>query len=131
MNMEIRQSIGQGFTIVTPTRRLGRALQQQYISDQLSAQKQVWETPDILPWAGWMLRTWDDFAAQQKEVPMLLNSQQQQWVWQQIVADSRFAEGLLQPAAAASKDCAFKPDWIVWINSLMEVWSSLTTRLAR
>ena len=103
MNTEIRQSIGQGFTIVTPTRRLGRALQQQYISDQLSAQKQVWETPDILPWAGWMLRTWDDFAAQQKEVPMLLNTQQQQWVWQQIVADSSFAEGLLQPAAAASK----------------------------
>ena len=103
MNTEIRQAIGQGFTIVTPTKRLGRALQQQYISDQLSAEKKVWETPDILPWAAWMLRTWDDFAAQQKDVPMLLNTQQQEWVWQQIVTDSSFAEGLLQPAAAASK----------------------------
>jgi len=103
MNTEIRQSIAQGFTIVTPTRRLWRALQQQYISEQLSAQKKVWETPDILPWAAWILRTWDDFAAQQEELPMLLNTQQQQWVWQQIVADSSFAEGLLQPAAAATK----------------------------
>jgi len=103
MPTEIRQSIEQGFTIVTPTRRLGRALQQQYISEQLSAEKKVWETPDILPWAAWILRSWDDFAAQQERVPLLLNSQQQQWVWQKIVTESSFAEGFLQPAAAAAR----------------------------
>jgi len=103
MAMEIRQSIEQGFTIVTPTKRLGRALQQQYISEQLSAQKKVWETPDILPWAAWILRSWDDFAAQQQQVPLLINAQQQQWVWQKIVAESSFAKGFLQPAAAATR----------------------------
>ncbi len=103
MATEIRQSIEQGFTIVTPTKRLGRALQQQYISEQLSAQKKVWETPDILPWAAWILRSWDDFAAQQQQVPLLLNAQQQQWVWQKIVAESSFAKGFLQPAAAATR----------------------------
>lgn len=103
MPTEIRQYIEQGFTIVTPTRRLGRSLQQQYISEQLSAEKEVWETPDILPWAAWILRSWDDFAAQQEQVPFLLNSQQQQWVWQKIVSESSFAEGFLQPAAAATR----------------------------
>ena len=103
MAMEIRQSIEQGFTIVTPTKRLGRALQQQYISEQLSEQKKVWETPDILPWAAWILRSWDDFAAQQQQVPLLLNAQQQQWVWQKIVSKSSFAKGFLQPAAAAAR----------------------------
>ncbi len=103
MDTEIRQFIEQGFTIVTPTRRLGRALQQQYTTEQLSAEKKVWETPDILPWAAWMLRCWDDFAAQQKNVPLLLNSQQQQWVWQKIVAESSFAKEFLQPAAAATR----------------------------
>ncbi len=103
MAMEIRQSIEQGFTIVTPTKRLGRALQQQYISEQLSAEKKVWETPDILPWAAWILRSWDDFAAQQQQVPLLLNAQQLQWVWQKIVSESSFAKGFLQPAAAATR----------------------------
>lgn len=103
MPTEIRQYIEQGFTIVTPTKRLGRALQQQYISEQLSAEKKVWETPDILPWAAWILRSWDNFATQQDHVPFLLNSQQQQWVWQKIVTESSFAEGFLQPAAAASR----------------------------
>jgi len=88
---------------VTPTKRLGRALQQQYITEQLSEQKKVWETPDILPWAAWILRSWDDFAAQQEQVPLLLNAQQQQWVWQKIVTESSFAEGFLQPAAAATR----------------------------
>ena len=103
MNTEIRQSIEQGFTIVTPTRRLSRALQQQYTAEQLSAQKKVWETPDILPWAVWIIRLWEDYAVQQESVPMLLNTQQQLWVWQQIVADSSFAEGLLHASAAASQ----------------------------
>jgi len=103
MPTEIRQSIEQGVTIVTPTKRLGRALQQQYITEQLSEQKKVWETPDILPWAAWMLRSWDDFAAQQEQVPLLLNAQQQQWVWQKIVTESSFAKAFLQPAAAATR----------------------------
>lgn len=103
MNTEIRQSIEQGFTLVTPTKRLGRALQQQHISYQLAEQKNVWETPDILPWAAWIMRLWDDFAAQQGSVPMLLNTQQQQWVWQQIVSESPLAKGLLQPSAAAAQ----------------------------
>ena len=103
MNMEIRQSIEKGFTLVTPTKRLGRALQQQYISFQLADQKNVWETPDILPWAAWIMRLWDDFAAQQASVPMLLNTQQQQWVWQQVVSESAHAKGLLQPSAAAAQ----------------------------
>ncbi len=103
MNTEIRQSIERGFTIVTPTKRLGRALQQHYVSYQLSEQKKVWETPDILPWAAWIMRLWEDFAAQQESVPMLLNTQQQQCVWQQIVSESSHAEKLLQPSAAATQ----------------------------
>jgi ATP-dependent helicase/nuclease subunit B len=103
MPTEIRQSIEQGFTLVTPTKRLGRALQQHYISEQLSAGEKVWETPDILPWAAWILRSWDDFAAQQEQVPLLLNGQQQQWIWQKIVTESSFAAGFLQPAAAANR----------------------------
>ena len=103
MNTEIRQSIEQGFTIVTPTKRLGRALQKQYISAQLAEQKKVWETPDILPWAAWIMRLWEDFAAQQDSVPMLLNTQQQQWVWQQVVSESSHSEKLLHASAAASQ----------------------------
>ena len=103
MNTEIRQAINQGFTIVTPTKRLGRALQQQYITAQLAEQKKVWETPDILPWAVWIIRLWEDFAAQQESVPMLLNTQQQQWIWQQIISESNYSVRLLQPSAAASQ----------------------------
>jgi ATP-dependent helicase/nuclease subunit B len=103
MGKKIRQFIEQGFTIVTPTKRLGRSLQQHYISGQLSEQKKVWETPDILPWAAWIMRLWEDFAAQQESLPMLLNTQQQKWVWQQLISDSSHAEKLLHASATASQ----------------------------
>ena len=101
--MEFRQSIGQGFTIVTPTKRLARSLQQRYIAVRLAEQKKVWETPNILPWAAWIKQLWDDFATQQESVPMLLNAQQQQWIWQQIVSGSSHGKALLQRSATASQ----------------------------
>ncbi len=99
MDTEIRHSIEQEFTIVTPTKRLSRALRKQYISKQLSEQKKTWETPDILPWAVWISRIWDDFTTQQDSAPMLLKPQQRKWVWQKIVAESSIAKEFLQPAA--------------------------------
>ncbi len=103
MDTEIVQLIEQGFTIVTPTKRLGRALRQRHISAQLSEDKKVWETPDILPWAAWIIRLWDNFAAQQESQPTLLNSQQQQWVWQQLISESSHSEKLLHVSAAAAQ----------------------------
>lgn len=99
----MKQYIEQGFTIVTPTKRLARALQQQYIAEQLLAEKKLWETPDILPWAAWMIRLWDHFAAQQSPQPILLNAEQQQWIWQQIISKSEHSAKLLHTSATASQ----------------------------
>lgn len=101
MNPEIASILEQGFTLVTPTSRLSRYLQHQYAAMQIRAGKQVWETPDILPWNGWLRRTWQDISIRQEITGILLSPEQQQYVWQDIITRSRFAKVLLQPVNTA------------------------------
>ena len=101
MNPEIASLLAQGFTLVAPTSRLSRYLQQQYAAMQIHAGKKVWETPDILPWNGWLRRTWQDISIRQTITGILLSPEQQQHVWQDIIIKSRYAKALLQPVNTA------------------------------
>ncbi|SMN12018.1 RecB family exonuclease [uncultured Candidatus Thioglobus sp.] len=99
MYAEMIQAIAQGFTIVTPNKRFARVLQTQYIKTQLAQQKQVWETADVLPWAAYVQRLWQQTAPQDSLI--LLNTPQQRLVWQQIIEQSTYSKELLQTSAIA------------------------------
>lgn len=95
MQTEIRQTIEQNFTIVTPTKRLSQTLQKKYTSHQLSMQKKIWETPDILPWGSWIIRLWENWATQQNLPLILLNTHQQHYLWKKVISHSKYTQGLL------------------------------------
>ena len=101
MSPEIASLLEQGFTLVTPTSRMSRYLQHQYAAMQIHAGKIVWETPDILPWNGWLRKTWQDISVRQANSGILLSPEQQQHVWQNIINKSRYGEVLLQPVNTA------------------------------
>ena len=101
MITELLQPLAQGYTLITPTGRLSRYLQNHYAAMQIEAGKSVWETPDILPWRGWLLRTWEETAVRENLDKIVLGADQQRWIWQEIISKSAHAKRLLQPAHTA------------------------------
>ena len=103
MNKEIVLLIQQGFSILTPTMRLSRYLKNQYAGLQLESGKNVWESPEILPWHAWLYRYWDDFAVSGEIEQLRLSAWQQQSLWLQIIQESDYARDILQPQSVARK----------------------------
>jgi ATP-dependent helicase/nuclease subunit B len=103
MNKEIVLLIQQGFSILTPTMRLSRYLKNQYAGLQLESGKNVWESPEILPWHAWLYSYWDDLAASGEIELLRLAAWQQQTLWLQIIQKSDYARDILQPQNVARK----------------------------
>src|SRR5512139_423231 len=63
----------------------------------------AWESADVLPWASFVERLWDDVLhlPDSAELPVLLAPEEEDALWEAIVADSRQAKGLYSPASAA------------------------------
>ena len=75
----------QGYSLVTPTRRMSRALGRQYATYRLDKGDEVWESADILPWQSWLSRFWEETSIRLANSPLHLTSLQQQNIWLQII----------------------------------------------
>ena len=87
--------------VVTPNRRLARALASEFDAYQAGKSLGVWETPQILPFAAFIAKLYDaaqhDPAASQAWAP--LTRPQERALWESVIADSDLT--LLAPATAA------------------------------
>src|SRR5213594_3620240 len=90
-----------GVTVVTPNKRLSRALMLEFDAFQIGKALSVWEAPDILPFGAFVQRLYEDglYADLSAEVPMLLTPAQEEELWKQVVGGS----GLLDVEGAAAK----------------------------
>ncbi|MEJ2432712.1 MAG: PD-(D/E)XK nuclease family protein [Pseudolabrys sp.] len=112
-------ALTKGATVITANRRLARAVIDDYNRAQAAAHA-LWETPRVLPWASWLQQAWellgevpresrgeetgevpDGDWAQDAHRPLLLAPFQELTLWEQVVRDSAWGGGLLQPAPAA------------------------------
>lgn len=98
---EIMELLAQGHTLITPTGRLSRYLQHQYARRQLAAGRMCWETPEVLPWGGWLQKYLDELAMGQGTEHVLLGPHQQQFLWREVISRSPQGKRLLQPATTA------------------------------
>jgi ATP-dependent helicase/nuclease subunit B len=103
MNKEITYILQQGYSLLTPTMRLGRYLRNQYAAAQIASGKSVWESPDILPWHAWLYRFWDDYSARADSELLRLNAGQQQSIWLQLLQGPDYVDQLLQPLTVAKR----------------------------
>ncbi len=104
MNKTLFEALRTGATLVTANQRLARHLAAGYGAAARADGAPVWETPDILPWAQWLERFWQEsFGLLDAGAPqLLLNDYQELTLWEEVIraADN---EPLLQvPAAARS-----------------------------
>ena len=92
-----------GTTIVTASARLARRLSWQYTMSRLAAGEQVWETPDILPWAAWVDRLWAQHQWASGRGESMISAAQCRLIWQQVLESSSHRKSLLQPATVADR----------------------------
>ena len=99
-----REAVGghaAGVTVVTPNRRLARALTAEFDAHQVSRGLPVWEAPDILPLGAFVQRLYEDllYSDADENLPLLLTAAQEQVLWQEIVTEAN----LLSAAQTAAQ----------------------------
>ncbi|MCM2329035.1 MAG: PD-(D/E)XK nuclease family protein [Lysobacter sp.] len=92
-----------GLAILTPNRRLASALARDYDDSRAAAGLAAWESADILPWASFVERLWDEalHAPGTGEQPLLLAPDEEAAIWEAVVADSRQAKDVFSAASTA------------------------------
>jgi probable DNA repair protein len=100
VDAELTARVAAGATIVTPNRRLARALKRDFDLAQRAAGRTVWPAADILPWSAWLERTWEAFSRYEVASPVLTQAQEVA-LWERIVAESTDADGLLDTVAVS------------------------------
>lgn len=100
MRPELLQALLAGATVVTPNRRLARALKREFDLARVAAGARVWTSADVLPWGAWVDRTFADLVRHEAPV-RVLSPAQELALWQQAIADSPVAHALLDTAATA------------------------------
>jgi len=92
-------------TVVTANRRLAQALRAAFDARQAARGAKAWESADVLPLDAWLERTWEDllYAEGAGSLPLLMSPAQEVALWDEVVAASPEAQGLLAPGATASR----------------------------
>ncbi len=95
---------GGAVTVVTPNARLARALQADFDRDRLLSGARAWEAPDILPFAAFLARCHAQaaYADPGSALPILLTDAEARLVWEEVIAASRWRDGLLSLASTAA-----------------------------
>ena len=98
MHEEQFRAIEAGAVVVTASRRLARVLRREFDLRQKARGGAVWRTPDILPLEAFLSRAWNDWilSGAQADAPALLDSLQEQYVWEQVIRDSPHGNTLLR-----------------------------------
>lgn len=100
MTPAVLQALVAGATVVTPNRRLARAVKREFDEARVTGGARVWTSADVLPWRAWLDRTFADLNRHEAAV-RVLSAAQEMALWQQAIADSTAAHALLDTAATA------------------------------
>ena len=93
----------QGVVVVTPNRRLARALELAVAERHVAAGSHSWPAPDVLPWDGWLVRLYEvaSFAEGGEPLPELLSPALERLVWENIVSRDGAEATLVGPSVLA------------------------------
>ena len=92
-------------TVVTPNRRLAQELTRAFDAARMAEGLAAWEAADINPLNAWYERLWEaaTYSDRTAATPQLLSPAQELALWQSVITDSAWSDGLLSPARAAAQ----------------------------
>src|SRR5579862_2662073 len=98
MHEEIFRALEEGATIITAGAHLARALAREFHSTQAQRGRTLWNRPDVLPFDAFLDRAWKEWLARyaREDTPVLLDTFQEQMLWEQIIRASPAGASLLQ-----------------------------------
>src|SRR5579884_2896941 len=102
MTEQLSSAIRQGALVLTANQRLSRSLRRLYDECQLRSGSTVWPSAVILPFSAWLRNQWAE--AITNGIPQartLLNSDQEQTLWTQVIESAPQSAALLQIRATA------------------------------
>jgi len=123
----------QGVVVVTPNRRLARALELAVAERHVAAGRRSWPAPDVLPWDGWLVRLHElaSFAEGGEPLPELLPRALERLVWENIVSRDG-AENALVGASVLAREAQsawrLAQEWHVTLESGREVFATEDTQ---
>ena len=107
----LAEGLAAGVTVVTPNQRLSQALSREFDAEQATQGRSVWESADILPYAAFVQRCYEDalYSELATGLPILLTPAQEQALWEDIIRRSEAGSALLAiPETAALAADAWK-----------------------
>lgn len=94
--MDFSQFEPKNSLIVTASRRQARYIREQYQQYQINLGNAVWQSLDILPWPAFLEQCWSLYSQNCADtLPVRLSKEQSQYLWQQMVLNSKYTDGLL------------------------------------
>ncbi|HEX8874722.1 MAG TPA: PD-(D/E)XK nuclease family protein [Nitrosospira sp.] len=92
-----------GVTVITPNRRLARALKSEFDRTQATQGATVWDSADILPISAFIERIYEDlqYSREARGLPVLLKPAQEQVLWESAINRSDTGTVLLAVPEAA------------------------------
>ncbi len=95
-------ALAAGSTVVTPNKRLARALVARYDADQRAAGHRAWPAVRALPWTAWQDALWSDVLACDAlpSIARRLDATAADWCWKRIVVED--GAPLFDPGGAAA-----------------------------
>lgn len=100
MAERLHEALAEGGSVVTPNRRLARAVKRDFDAARRTSGAGAWTSADVLPWSTWLERTFAELTREEPGVQVLAPAQELA-LWQQAIADSAYAHALLDTAATA------------------------------
>jgi probable DNA repair protein len=82
---ELLDHLNRGGTLIVPTRQRAAALRLAHSAAQLAAGHRAWNSPDVLPWSGWLERALDMAAARETRAPRRLSASEEWLCWREAV----------------------------------------------
>jgi probable DNA repair protein len=93
----LAEGLAGGVTVITPNQRLAQALAREFDATQAAQGRSAWESADILPYAAFIQRCYEDalYSRLAPDLPIVLTQAQEQAVWEDVIRRSRAGDALL------------------------------------
>jgi probable DNA repair protein len=100
--VELIERLAGGATVVTPNRRLSAAVRRAF--DQRAHQRgqAAWAAADVLPWSGWLERSFRDASLRGQVNRLLMSHWQARTLWHRVIGEAPEGQGLLQVDTTAN-----------------------------
>lgn len=106
---QIHAALAAGSLLLTGNKRLARAVLESYADSQIQQGQQSWDTPNVVPLNAWLRQIWATSLGgvlNGYEGPLaggrLLSTQEEQYVWQQVIEASSESDRLINAGGLAN-----------------------------